>query len=159
MDRNNRSYDERVDDPGPPITAELVRQFAAAVKAQLRLQAFDVSLYPNRDLHLNLLIVPKGASRNQGRGSAAVEKLTQFADLHGCRIILSPGLQDSHHGTTSKSRLVRFYRKFGFYENKGRRKDFSVSAGMIRDPAPRPTAAPDLEYAADTEETPPAPGL
>ena len=35
---------------------------------------------------------------------------------------------------TSQARLKKFYKKFGFVENKGRNKDFEISELMYREP-------------------------
>ena len=110
-----------------------VRAWAKTVEQELGLDHFDV--WPTRPdtIRLNLLVVPKNR-RKEGLGTKAMEALTQFADANGLRIVLSPGHKDDGHGTTSRSRLVRFYKQFGFTENKGRNKDFTVSDGMIREP-------------------------
>jgi len=84
-------------------------------------------------IKLDSIRVSKDA-RKQGVGSAVMQEITDFADARGLRIVLTPGQKDDGHGTTSRSRLVKFYKRFGFYENKGRRKDYTISAGMIRDP-------------------------
>lgn len=112
------------------LTNDDVRGFAAAVKERLGLSAFDCWL-SRGDIRLNSIIVGK---KQQGSGTAAMEQLVRFADQHRVRITLTPALRDDHHGTTSRARLVRFYKRFGFKENKGRNKDFAVSDGMIRDP-------------------------
>jgi hypothetical protein len=62
-----------------------------------------------------------------------MEALCAFADRHGLRIIVSPA-DKNDDGTTSRARLVRFYKRFGFVENRGRRKDFRISEGMYREP-------------------------
>jgi GNAT superfamily N-acetyltransferase len=72
--------------------------------------------------------------RSQGVGTKAMEELIAYADQLGKRITLSPGLPDDAQGTTSRSRLVKFYKRFGFKENKGRNRDFSTRDGMIREP-------------------------
>ncbi len=84
-------------------------------------------------IKLDSIRVSKDA-RKQGVGSAVMQEITDFADARGLRIVLTPGQKDDGHGTTSRSRLVKFYKRFGFKENKGRNKDFTISAGMIRDP-------------------------
>lgn len=83
---------------------------------------------------LSSLIVPKARQR-QGLGTQAMERLCAAADAHGWSLFVSPGQKDDHHGTTSRARLVRFYKRFGFWENTGRRKDFALSYAMIRRPA------------------------
>jgi hypothetical protein len=50
------------------------------------------------------------------------------------KIVLTPGLSDKQHGTTSQSRLIDFYKKFDFVLNKGRNKDFTISELMFRLP-------------------------
>jgi len=77
-----------------------------------------------------MLEVPKG-SRKQGIGTKAMEELARYADKKGKRIILEPGLADEIHGTTSRSRLVKFYKKLGFKESKGRNIDYEIGAGKM----------------------------
>lgn len=115
------------------LTDQEVRAFASGVEQRLGLKDFDVFLSNYGDIVLNNLIVPKEAQKG-GLGTQALEALCAFADQHQRRVILTPGLRDDRHGTTSRARLVRFYKRFGFKENSGRNKDFSISHGMIRDP-------------------------
>lgn len=94
----------------------------------------NLSLYDRgNDIVLNMIAVPK-EKQKQGIGTKVMEELVSFADESGKRILLSPGLKDSNFGTTSRSRLVKFYKRFGFVENKGRNKDFQISEGMYREP-------------------------
>ena len=117
------------------VTSDL-HAFADRLKAKYDLK--DFWLYSLGDsnpdtIKLDSIIVNK-ESRKEGVGSAVMQELTNYADAHGQRIVLTPGQKDDGHGTTSRSRLVKFYRRFGFKENKGRNKDFTISAGMIREP-------------------------
>ncbi len=73
--------------------------------------------------------VPK-ESRDQGTGTRAMEQLVEWADANGKTLALSPS---ADFGGT-KSRLVDFYKRFGFVENKGRSKDLEISETMIRTP-------------------------
>jgi len=82
---------------------------------------------------LSMFEIPKDR-RKQGIGTKIMQELVDAADEEGKRIVLDPGLRDPLHGTTSRSRLVKFYKRFGFVENKGRKKDFRISEGMYRDP-------------------------
>jgi GNAT superfamily N-acetyltransferase len=77
---------------------------------------------------LSKLIVPE---RSRGVGTAVMTAITAAADEHGTSLALTPDLLP---GTTSKARLVRFYRRFGFIPNKGRSKDFTIQEAMIRPP-------------------------
>jgi len=106
---------------------------ASQLKAQYGLQQFQVFLTKQGDIKLDTLIV-SSKDRKKGLGTAVMNALCQFADKHGRRVLLTPGLKDDRWGTTSRARLVRFYKRFGFIENKGRNKDFAMSDGMFRNP-------------------------
>ena len=115
--------------PKPNVDA-----FEAALKHDLGLRSLSLFVTRSGDLKLNMLAVGKD-EQGQGIGTKAMSRIAEFADQNGFRLILSPGLRDDGFGTTSRDRLVNFYKRFGFVENKGRRKDFSISEGMYRDPA------------------------
>lgn len=70
--------------------------------------------------------------RGQGAGSAYMQKLTDYADRNQKQIALTP----SKDFGGSVSRLRKFYKGFGFVENKGRNKDFTTQESMIREPQP-----------------------
>jgi len=82
---------------------------------------------------LDSIIIPK-EQRKQGIGTKIMEELINYADSVGKRFELSPGQKEDYHGTTSKGRLVNFYKRFGFKENKGRNKDFTTNKTMYREP-------------------------
>ncbi|WFS20658.1 hypothetical protein P9K38_10080 [Pseudomonas sp. 905_Psudmo1] len=63
-----------------------------------------------------------------GRGSQAMQILTQYADMAGKHIALSPSADFGGN----KARLVDFYKRFGFIENKGRNKVFQTMEAMYR---------------------------
>ena len=79
---------------------------------------------------LSNIEIPKHL-RNEGVGSEFMSWLTAEADAAGVTLALSPS---TDFGASSKSRLVRFYRRFGFVPNKGRNRDFTVSETMYRRP-------------------------
>lgn len=79
-------------------------------------------------------IIINKEDQGNGLGSQVLEDIINYADRAGKRIILSVGQPNDKHGTTSRGRLVKFYKRFGFIENKGRNKDFSITAGMYREP-------------------------
>ena len=89
---------------------------------------------------LSKIVVPRG-QRKQGVGTAIMQALVQFADEKGVRLALSPEA-DRELGTTSRTRLVRFYKRFGFVENKGRNKDYRISEAMYRPPGIRTNSSP-----------------
>jgi len=113
-----------------------VHAFAAQLSAKYDLQ--DLWLYSLGDSNPNTIkldsIIVKKDGRKEGVGSAVMQEITDYADANGLRVVLTPGSKDDSHGTTSHGRLVKFYKRFGFKQNKGRSKDFTISAGMIRDP-------------------------
>jgi GNAT superfamily N-acetyltransferase len=118
------------------VDEQAVRNWAVKVKHALGLEKFNVYHHHNGDLYLDMLVVPR-IMREAGVGTAAMQVLTEYADAAGKRVLLTPGVRDNSFGTTSHARLVKFYKRFGFYENKGRKKDFTTMAGMIRDPRSR----------------------
>jgi len=60
-----------------------------------------------------------------------MQDMIDMADEQGARISLTP---DVSFGGTSVARLKKFYKQFGFVENKGKNKDFSIRNTMYRDP-------------------------
>lgn len=107
--------------------------FADEVQEKLGLQQF-VLLSKGNDIELSSLIVGKN-KMDQGLGSQAMKMLCDYADKNSQRIILSAAQKGTFHGTTSRSRLVNFYKRFGFKENKGKSIDFAMGGGkLFRDP-------------------------
>jgi len=111
---------------------ENMSAFAEQIKDKYNLETFFVYERPDT-ISLDMIEVPK-SNRKQGIGTAVMNDLITYADQQGKRIVLTPGLRDDRHGTTSRARLVKFYKRFGFVENKGRNKDYSISSGMYREP-------------------------
>ena len=58
--------------------------------------------------------------QKQGLGSEAMKELTDYADITGQTIALTPSID---FGASSIARLKEFYKRFGFVENKGRNQD------------------------------------
>jgi GNAT superfamily N-acetyltransferase len=146
----SKRYSERKDDVrysmADPAFEKKVQSFSEKVEKELGLESFDVFVNNTGDLKLSLMIVPKG-KRRQGVGSQAMERLLAFADEHGRRIVVTPAVADDAIGTTSRARLVKFYKQHGFVENKGRNKNFRISEGMFR----RPQTADDVRYSMYSE--------
>lgn len=82
---------------------------------------------------LQLIVVDK-SERERGQGSKAMKMLCDYADQHRMIIALSPADRSKQTGTTSKARLVRFYERFGFVKNTGKKKHPRVQATMYRVP-------------------------
>ena len=67
--------------------------------------------------------------RKQGLGSALMTEITNLCDKYGLICTLTPEATE-----TPKSVLLRFYKKFGFVSNMGRKRDFRFRNTMIRQP-------------------------
>ena len=91
----------------------------------------QIDLYGNsKDGYvLSRIIVPK-ALRGQGEASKAMQNLIDRMDQEQAIIVTTPS---SDFGS-SKSRLIKFYKRFGFVPNSGRNKDFRFRETMIRYP-------------------------
>ena len=64
-------------------------------------------------------------------GTEYMEELIDLADNKGKMIALTPS---TDFGATSIPRLKKFYKRFGFVENKGKNKDYEISETMYRQP-------------------------
>ena len=116
------------------IATEDLQGFANRLKAKYNLQDLWLYMVSDRDIiKLDSIIVSK-QDRKTGVGSSVMQEITDYADKHNLRIALTPAIKGDPGETTSRGRLVRFYKRFGFKENKGRYANYSISAGMIRDP-------------------------
>lgn len=99
-----------------------IRDFAE--KAGATLDAFE----SNGRISLSRIVVDE---RGKGTGTEIMRRLTDYADRTGQAIELDPS---TDFGASSRARLVRFYKRFGFVENKGRNRDLEVSSDMYRKP-------------------------
>lgn len=109
--------------------------FENQAQKRFGLAKFNINLTHLGDLKLHDIIVPRG-KRGEGLGTKAMTALCELADREGLRIVLEPASK-TPGATTSRARLVRFYKRFGFVENKGRNKDFEIMIGMYRQPVIR----------------------
>ena len=116
------------------LTDDTVAAWVDEVKARIGgLQEFRVSIDGAGDLHLETIVVDQRA-QGAGLGAIVMRELTAFADQHRTRIVLTP-TPLAEHGSTSAERLTAFYERFGFVKNDGETRDFSIAAGMYREPA------------------------
>ena len=84
----------------------------------------------NKILNLGRIIVPEG-SRGEGIGTRSMQDLVDYADENNLKFTLTPSKE---FGATSVTRLKKFYKQFGFVENKGKNRDFSHKESMYRAP-------------------------
>lgn len=107
--------------------------FADKVKAELNLSKFDLTRTPKGAILLRLLSTGKDNMSN-GTGTKAMKMLCDYADKHRLQIVLTPSGKDERFGTTSKARLIEFYTRFGFVENKGKKENPTTTESMYRAP-------------------------
>lgn len=86
------------------------------------------SRYDDSYIKLGKIVVE---SRNHGDGTKFMTALCEWADKNKKTLILSP---DTAFGASSRQRLVKFYHRFGFVENKGKHIDFCHNEMMHRKP-------------------------
>lgn len=126
-------------------TNESLAATAGEIATRHALKDLRLSLNSAGDISLDMIAA---TDLGQGSGTAAMQDLVAYADKVGRRLVLSPAQKGDPHGTSSRSRLVKFYKRFGFVENKGRAKDFTVSEAMIREPVRAPgQSTAEVDYA------------
>ena len=81
----------------------------------------------NNYISLRTIIIK---NHNKGYGSKFMEDLCDYADLNDKKISLTPTNDFGSH----LGRLKKFYKRFGFIENKGKHHDFTTRDSMIRMP-------------------------
>lgn len=115
------------------VENDIIKEFENHIREKYKdyLHSFYIYLSNNNNIKLDMLAVNKD-SQKQGIGSKIMEELCGFADKNKMNIILYTATKDDNFGTTSRSRLISFYKKFGFVENKGRKKDYSIRENMYR---------------------------
>lgn len=106
--------------------------FSQNIKAKYELEKLSLSVH-GTNLHLGMMVVPSN-DRKSGVGTQVMNDLCAFADRNKLTITLSPASVSDSIGASSSTRLIAFYKRFGFVENKGRNKDYSVSESMYRSP-------------------------
>jgi 2'-5' RNA ligase/GNAT superfamily N-acetyltransferase len=145
------AHDPTPSQPPEPASGESFADLRTRLKATYPDLRFTITerttdAYGRRILSLDDVVVPV-EQRGQGRGSAFLEDLVQYADAHGYLVALNATAQ---YGTPI-TRLKAFYRKFGFTNNT----DDAITANMVR--APR--RAPDAEPASGVRRIDDATGL
>jgi GNAT superfamily N-acetyltransferase len=72
--------------------------------------------------------------RKQGVGTAIMRELCEFADRNAAEVSLKLATKGDYAATTSRGRLVRFYKRFGFVVEKVKPVEFTDIPRMIRQP-------------------------
>lgn len=105
--------------------SELVEQLMNYIKNKY---SVDFFIHYNKFSHTIILskIVIDKINRNSGIGTNIMNEICLFADKHKMRIALTPSTAFGG----SKSRLIQFYKRFGFKPYKG----FEYYESMVRLP-------------------------
>ena len=86
----------------------------------------EVEMYESgNQITLSKIVAPE---RGQGLGTEFMNELLEYADRGDKTIALTPSADFGG----SKARLIEFYKRFGFVENKGRNRDLEISESMYR---------------------------
>lgn len=106
-------------------TSSLVASLSLELESKYPVSLFLYWSRPSKVIILSQIIIDK-ESRGQGVGTKVMEEICAFADKYQLRIALTPS---SDFGG-SKSRLIKFYKSFGFKNYKG----FEFRESMVREP-------------------------
>jgi GNAT superfamily N-acetyltransferase len=102
--------------------------FIAGIKKKYSKEFSKINIYEFDDkISIDLIIVQE---KSQGSGTRLMQDICDYADRQKKTIILSPS--DEFGG--NKKRLIEFYKRFGFVENKGKNKIFEIFESMYRLP-------------------------
>lgn len=117
------------------LSAAKIRKFEAHIRKSYEGVFFELmvthSLLVRNTIELTWIIVQ---NRKQGIGTTIMRELCEFADRHAAEIRLTPASKGDNAATTSRARLIRFYKKFGFAMGKRKPGDIIHIPTMIRKP-------------------------
>lgn len=89
-------------------------------------KTINIYEYSNK-ISIDLIITKE---KNSGYGTKLMQDICDYVDKNNKIVILTPS--DEFGG--NKKRLIEFYKRFGFVENKGKNKDFEIFESMYRLP-------------------------
>ena len=112
---------------GDRVLEQSAFDLAVSLESEFPGLKLDLSGRPGKPWVLSRIVVPEG-ERGAGTGTQVMSRILETADAQGATVALTPS---SDFGG-NKKRLVEFYKRFGFVENKGRNKDYEVSESMYR---------------------------
>jgi ribosomal protein S18 acetylase RimI-like enzyme len=76
-----------------------------------------------------------GQDRKLGVGTSIMRELCEFADRHKAEIRLKPASRSNYAATTSRARLIRFYKRFGFMIDRRDPGEVTGAPILVRKPA------------------------
>jgi hypothetical protein len=91
---------------------------------------YDVSLRMSGRGELVTIDKIKVSEKSGGVGTEVMKHICEWADNNFITLALTP----SSDLGGNKNRLQKFYKRFGFVDNKGRNKDYEISESMYRHP-------------------------
>lgn len=116
------------------VSLSTIESFVHETKRKFGLNSFEMILTKRlKDLEITSFNVSE-ENQNQGKGTRAMKAICAFADKHNLRITLTPATKKDPNGKETTSRLSRFYKKFGFVENRDKHRDALVKSTMLRNP-------------------------
>jgi GNAT superfamily N-acetyltransferase len=117
------------------LTPAKVQKFEAHIRKGYESVFFELMVTHNflvgNVIDLTWIIVQ---DRKQGIGTAIMRELCEFADRHAVEIRLTPASKGDHAATTSRARLIRFYKRFGFAIEKRKAGENTGIPALIRKP-------------------------
>lgn len=146
FDENNTNIKSATDNTGAfdPNNPSILNQDKDQNNSEMSVSELQDDLLSRYDLEKLSLSERAGAlflssivtkDTNTGVGTNVMNEVIAYADSVGKRIELTPAEKGDYAGKTkSKAKLVKFYKKFGFVENKGKNKDYEISESMYREP-------------------------
>jgi GNAT superfamily N-acetyltransferase len=117
------------------LSTAKVQKFESHIKKSHEGVVFELmhirNLLVGNAIELTWIIVE---DRKQGVGTAIMRELCEFADRHTAEIRLTPASKGDYSATTSRARLIRFYKRFGFAIDKRKPSEITGIPGLIRQP-------------------------
>lgn len=102
--------------------------FIKTIKEKYKEYFSKINVYEFTDkISIDLIITKE---KNSGYGTNLMKDICDYADKNNKTVILTPS--DEFGG--NKKRLIEFYKRFGFVENKGKNKIFEIFEQMYRLP-------------------------
>lgn len=118
-----------------------VSEFSSELKNKYGVELDLLGSPSSETLSLSRIIVPK-EQRGEGIGSKVMDEIIRYADSNNKKIVLTPS---KDFGGTSVKRLIDFYKRFGFVENSGKNKDFTIKDTMYRIPKATPSVEEEVK--------------
>jgi GNAT superfamily N-acetyltransferase len=118
------------------LTSAKVQKFESRIKKSHEGVFFELMVTHNllvrNVIELTWIIV---RDRKKGIGTAIMRELCEFADRHAAEIRLTPASKGDYAATTSRARLIRFYKRFDFVLDKHKPGKIVGIPVLIRKPA------------------------